>query len=146
MSVGSTPDLRTRHRMMTIVAAAMLVSVAVYWILVEILARLGTVRHAFPGEVRIGYVALALGVIVAYAASIVRRSMLAGGPGDPGARIQVASVVTFALAEIPAILGVVAFLVTGLREAAYPLFVVSIAAHAIYFPRWSQWEEWAKAR
>src|SRR2546426_12809440 len=146
VSIGPTPDLRTRHRMMTIVAAAMLVSVAVYWILVEILARLGTVRHAFPGEVRIGYVALALGVIVAYAASIVRRSMLAGGAGDPGARIQVASVVTFALAEIPAILRVVALLVTGLREAAYPLFVLSIAAHAIYFPRWSQWEEWAKAR
>ena len=72
--------------------------------------------------------------------------MLAGGPGDPGARIQVASVVTFALAEVPAILGVVAFLLTGLREAAYPLFVVAIAAHAIYFPRRSQWEEWAKAR
>ena len=146
MSVGPTPDLRTRHRIMIIVAAAMLVSVAVYWILVEILARVGTVQHSFPGEVRIGYVALALGVIVAYAASIVRRSMLAGGPADPGARIQIASVVTFALAEIPAVLGVVAFLLTGLREAAYPLFVVSIAAHAMYFPRWSRWEEWAKVR
>jgi hypothetical protein len=141
----STVPLRDRHRVVTVVAIAMLGSVGVYWVVVELSARLQKHTPAFPGEVRIGYLAVAVGVIVAYAASIVRRSMLAGGPGDAGARIQVASIVTFALAETPAVLGVVAFLLTGLREAAYPLFVVALAAHALYFPRWSQWEEWARA-
>jgi hypothetical protein len=143
----STVLLRDRHRVVTVIAIAMLVSVGVYWVVVELIARLQTRTYPFPGEVRVGYLAFAVGVIVASAASIVRRSMLAGGPADTdaGARIQVASVVTFALAEIPAVLGVTAFLMTGLREAAYPLFVVAVAAHAVYFPRWSQWEEWAQA-
>jgi hypothetical protein len=141
----STVPLRDRHRVVTVIALGMLVSVGVYWVVVELIARLGTRTYPFPGEVRIGYVALALGVIVASAASVVRRSMLAGGSADAGARIQGASVVTFALAEVAAVLGVTAFLITGLREAAYPLFVVALAAHALYFPRWSQWEEWARA-
>ena len=98
----------------------MVVSVGVYWVVVEFTARLQKFTPAFPGENRIGYVALAAGMIVASAASIVRRSMLAVGPADAGARIQVASIV-------------------------YPLFVVALAAHAVYFPRWSQWEEWARA-
>ena len=143
----STVPLRDRHRVVTVIALAMLVSVGAYWVVVELIARLQTQTYPFPGEVRIGYAALALGVIVASAALLVRRSMLAGCPADAdaGGRIQVASVVTFALAEVPAVLGVTAFQITGLREAAYPLFVVALAAHALYFPRWSQWEEWARA-
>jgi len=141
----STVPLRDRHRVVTVIAVAMVISVGVYWVVVELTARLQKFAPAFPGEVRIGYVALAAGLIVTYAASIVRRSMLAGGPADAGARIQVASIVTFALAETPAVFGLVAFLLTGLREFAYPLFVVALAAQAVYFPRWSQWEEWARA-
>jgi hypothetical protein len=141
----STVPLRDRHRVVTVIAVAMVISVGVYWVVVELTARLQKFTPAFPGEVRIGYVALAAGVIAAYAASIVRRSMLARGPADAGARIQVAGIVTFALAETPAVFGLVAFMLTGLREVAYPLFVVALAAHAVYFPRWSQWEEWARA-
>lgn len=141
----STVPLRDRHRVVTMIAVGMLTSVGVYWVVVELTARIQKFTPAFPGEVRIGYFALAVGVIVAYTASIVRRSMLAGGPGEVGARIQAASIMTFALAQAPAIFGLVAFLLTGLREVAYPLFVVTLAAYAVYFPRWSQWEEWARA-
>lgn len=145
MSVVPRPDLRTRHRMMTIVAAAMMVSVGVSWVLVEVLARTGSVRPAFPGDARIGYLVLGVGVIVALVAGIVRRALLARGPADPGERIQAASIVSFALAEVPAVGGLMVFMLTGLREAAYPLFVLSLAALLLYFPRWSQWEEWAPA-
>jgi hypothetical protein len=131
---------------MTIVAAAMLVSVGVSWVLVEILARLGTVAHPFAGQARVGYLALALGIGFVVVAAIVRRVLLAGAPDDPSRRIPMASVVTFALAEVPATCGLMVFMLTGMREAAYPLFVVSFAGLLLYFPRWGQWEEWAKAR
>ena len=48
-----------------------------------------------------------------------------------------------ALAEVPALFGLVSYMLTGLPTAAYPLFVLSFAALLVYFPRWSQWEELA---
>ena len=141
----SNVPLPDRHRVVTVIAVAMVISVGVYWVIVELTARLWKFTPAFPGEVRIGYVALGAGLIAACAASIVRRSMLAAGLADAGARIQAASIVTFALAEAPGVFGLVAFMLTGLPQVAYPLFVVALAAHAVYFPRWSQWEEWARA-
>jgi hypothetical protein len=55
-----------------------------------------------------------------------------------------ASIVASALAEVPGVGGLVVYLLTGLPAAAYPLFVLSFAALLFYFPRWSQWEEWAR--
>jgi len=131
---------------MTILAVALLVSVGVNCAVVETLARLGTVRHPFPGQAWLGHLVLAVGVGVVIAAGVVRRSLLAGGPADAGVRLQMASIISFALAEIPAVAGLMVFVLTGAREAAYPLFVVSFAGLLLYFPRWGQWEEWARAR
>jgi len=131
---------------MTILAVALLMSVGVNWIVVETLASLGTVRHPLPGQAWIGHLLLAVGIGVVIVAGIARRSLLARGPAEAGDRLQMASVVSFALAEVPAVGGLMVFVLTGVREAAYPLFVVSFAGLLLYFPRWGQWEEWARAR
>lgn len=55
-----------------------------------------------------------------------------------------AVVVALALAETPAVFGILVFVTTGQRGAAYALFLLSLAGLALYFPRWSQWEEWAR--
>ncbi len=144
MSVAPKPDLRAQHRTATIVAVALMVAVASCWSLGPTLARLGTLKPAFAGDARIGYLALALGVVVVVVAGIVRRATLAGSVGEPGARLLAASIVASALAEVPGVGGLVVYLLTGLPTAAYPLFVLSLAALLLYFPRWSQWEEWAK--
>jgi hypothetical protein len=125
-------------------AMALMAAVATCWSLVPTLARLGTLKPAFAGDTRIGYLALALGVVIVLVAGIVRRATLAGGAGEPGARLLAASIVASALAEVPGVGGLVVYLLTGLPAAAYPLFVLSFAALLFYFPRWSQWEEWAK--
>ena len=123
---------------------ALMAAVATCWSLVPTLARLGTLKPAFAGDARIGYLALALGVVIVLVAGIVRRATLAGGAGEPGARLLAASIVASALAEVPGVGGLVVYLLTGLPAAAYPLFVLSFAALLFYFPRWSQWEEWAR--
>jgi hypothetical protein len=146
VSVASKPDLRTQHRAATIVAVALMASVAICWSLVPTLARLGTLKPAFAGDARIGYLALALGVVVVVVAGIMRRATLAGSTGEPAARLLTASIVASALAEAPGVGGLVVYVLTGLPMAAYPLFVLSFAALLFYFPRWSQWEEWVKAR
>ena len=146
MSVAPKPDLRAQHRVAAIVAVALMASVAICWSLVPTLARLGTLKPAFAGDARIGYLALAFGVVVVVVAGIMRRTTLAGSVGEAGARLLTASIVASALAEVPGLLGLVVYMLTGLPTAAYPLFVLSFAALLFYFPRWSQWEEWAKAR
>src|SRR5262249_51601679 len=93
VSVGAEPALGGRHRVMTILAVALLVSVGVNWVVVETLARLGTVRHPFPGQAWLGHLVLAVGVGVVIAAGVVRRSLLAGGPADAGVRLQMASII-----------------------------------------------------
>lgn len=145
MSVVPAPDLRARHRIATIIAIAMIAAVATYWALVEFLDRRRVIKaHPLAGETVVGYGALALGIIVVVAAAAVRRSMLRRGVPDPAMRIQAASIASFAMAESAAVFGLVAFITTGLREAAYPLFVLAFLGLAVYFPRWSQWEEWAR--
>ena len=47
------------------------------------------------------------------------------------------------LAEIPAILGLVLFMVSGLRADFYALLTLSLALLATWFPRLESWREWA---
>jgi hypothetical protein len=116
------------------------------WMLVQILVRLGTLRPAVAGDARIGYLAFGLGVVIVVVAGIMRRATLERGSGDPGARMLTASIIALAFGEAPGPAGLAVYLLTGLPGAAYPLFVLSLGALAFYFPRWSQWEEWAKTR
>lgn len=145
MSIGRSPDLRAQYRVAVTMAAAFIAAVATCWALVSTLARLATLRPAFAGNVQIGRLALALGVVAVVLAGVMRRATLASGGGSPAARLLSASIVALALAEVPAVFGLVAYVLTGLPVAAYPLFVLSLAALLLYFPRWSQWEESAKA-
>jgi hypothetical protein len=145
VSIGRSPDLRAQYRVAVTVAAALIAAVATYWALVPTLARLGALRPAFAGNVQIGHLALGLGVVAVVAAGVMRRATLASGGGPPAARLLSASIVALALAEVPAVFGLVAYVLTGLAAAAYPLFVLSLAALLLYFPRWPQWVESANA-
>jgi hypothetical protein len=78
---------------------------------------------------------------------LVRRALLARSRGEGAAaqarRLIMTSVVTTAFAEVPAILGLVLFMLWGLSGDFYALFALSLALQAIYFPRLDGWREWA---
>ena len=143
MSVARSSDLRTQYRAAVVMTVALMSAVALCWSLVPLLSRVGTLRPAFAGNAGIGHLALVLGIVAVIVAGVMRRTMLACGGGQPAARLLTASVVASALAEVPALFGLVSYMLTGLPTAAYPLFVLSFAALLVYFPRWSQWEELA---
>lgn len=50
--------------------------------------------------------------------------------------------ISFALAEIPAILGVVLFLLTGLIRDFYILLIISGILMLMFFPRYQNWKSW----
>src|SRR2546426_9138011 len=136
----SAPD---QYRPLTIIAAGLLVSVVFYVILVEALSRLAVLRPPFPGNQTLGVVALAASVPPLIVAAVVRRRLSSAGGQSPPV-VATSCVISWALAEVPAILGLVAFLLTGLREAAYGPIAFSLGAHALLFPRRPQWEAWTR--
>ena len=144
MNVAHPLDFRAQYRAAVIMSVALIGAVAICWSLVPLLGRVGTLRPAFTGNAQLGHLALALGVVVVVVAGVMRRVTLARGGGPPAARLLAASVVASALAKAPAVFGLVAYILTGLPTASYALFVLSFAALLFYFPRWSQWEDWAK--
>jgi hypothetical protein len=147
MSMPGFPDPATRRRLVTIIGAALMASCVFYWITAEVFVRTangGRPRGVFPGDARVAHAALIVGVAAVLLAGLARRSLLASGPADPGARIQRAIVLSLVIAEIPAALGIFAVVLTGTTEAGYPLFVLGLAALAFYFPRAAQWEDWTR--
>jgi hypothetical protein len=78
---------------------------------------------------------------------LAARSALRVRPGEDQrglvSRLSRASVVTSALAEIPAVLGLVLFLLTGLSRDFYPLLFVSLFLEFMYFPRLRVWQDLA---
>jgi hypothetical protein len=53
-----------------------------------------------------------------------------------------ASVLTSALAEVPALFGLVLFLMSGLNVDFYVLTFVSLVLMFMFFPRYAGWVEW----
>ena len=78
---------------------------------------------------------------------VVRRALLGRSPaGDTAGqarRLVSTSITIAALAEVPAILGLVLFMLSGLRGDFYVLFVLSLVLQAVYFPRLDGWRQWA---
>lgn len=54
------------------------------------------------------------------------------------------SVITSLLCEIPALLGLVYFLVKGIKKDFYYLVILSAVLLLLYFPRYSNWESLAE--
>jgi len=132
----------------TMVAAAVVVSLAIYLALVEILK---ATLKPFRGFAAIGdmqpvrYAAYGAGAAVVLLILLLRPRLYRRRAGeDTGTaltRLQRASVLTIVLGEIPATLGLVLFLIGGFARDFYSLLFVSIILLFIHFPRRGAWEE-----
>ena len=61
-------------------------------------------------------------------------------------KLSKATLVAFALAELPAINAIGLFFLTGNKIDSGLLIFLSLGASIFYFPRYAQWEEWIRAR
>jgi hypothetical protein len=69
------------------------------------------------------------------------RSRQSGEPPEFGI-LTTAAVITYALCEAPAIFGLVLFFL-GRNSSDFHLFLLcSLFYFAVYFPKFSRWEEW----
>jgi hypothetical protein len=132
--------------MSVFITFSMMVSLVVYVVVVEII-RLGDRAPIAPGVLQVVRLAsFAAGLAVFVAARVARRAMLRKTPTDPLevllARLTRVSVVTAALSEAPAVLGLALFFVGGRRTDFYVMAVLSVVMFAMYFPRMSVWKDW----
>jgi F0F1-type ATP synthase membrane subunit c/vacuolar-type H+-ATPase subunit K len=141
-------NFRQEYRVTTFVAVAMISALVVYAALVTIIQFQHQPFVGFAperlGQLREGFFLAILFVLVGVRMS--RKSVLKKGTGDSPKtlvnKLRTATIVTFALCEVPAILGLVLFLLGGSAKDFYSLALVSLAFMVLYFPRYRHWETW----
>jgi hypothetical protein len=150
MEIETTQKLSRMFRTALFVAAAVLAALPVYILAVEILkgrgVRLGpSLAAGTANALRYGLYGAAVAAVILL--RVLRGMIIRKRPGDsPDRRAQKllqASILTSVLSEVPALLGVVLFLVAGFYRDFYILLIVSLFLMFMFFPRYRNWSEWA---
>ena len=141
-------ELKKELRINAIVSATMMVSVLLYAVVVQIIklqwqstGQLPPQPAAPMKEVFYGAALFFLFVI-----RLARKAILKKTRGDDYRallhKLKLSNLVTFALCEVPAVVGLVLFIRNGLYKEFYILAVCSLLVMFIYFPRYRHWEAW----
>ncbi len=103
------------------------------------------------------YLLLGITVIEFFVIRVMKNLILSGGgrvstlsgQGDPlFSKVQklfTAAIVSFAFCESVAIYGLVLFIIGGSSLDFYLFAFLSLIFFAVYFPKYSQWEEWVNS-
>lgn len=146
-----TDDLRRTHRIAVTINAAVIGTLIIYAVVIEILRRQ---LAPFEGFVEISnasvlrYILYGITVVDIFIIRLMRVSLMRKPPADDLKLVRVkllrASIITAALCEIPAVLGLVFFLLAGSIRDYYQLAGVSFILVFLHFPRYGNWEAWAQ--
>jgi F0F1-type ATP synthase membrane subunit c/vacuolar-type H+-ATPase subunit K len=148
MAIGSA-GLETAYRNAAIICGAMAASTLFYAGVVAVISVVQAPFEGFAGQSEASTLRIALWTVAALEAGLIgvvrgallTRARVEAAATQPG-RLVTTAVITAALAETPAILGLVLFMLFGLRADFYILFAFSLALQAVYFPRLDGWREW----
>jgi hypothetical protein len=127
----------------------MMLSVVIYAVLAELIKAQHKPFEGFsplPQMEILKYLFYGLSVALIFAIKLIRGLFLKRNHSDDlkklVQKLKVADVITYALCEVPAIWGLVLFLIAGAQQDFYILLFYSLALMFIYRPRYSRWEEW----
>ena len=149
MAIGSS-GLEAAYRNAAITCGAMAASTLFYAAVVAVISVSQAPFEGFAGQYQVSTLRIALWTVAVLEALLIafaRRALLtrarAEGAAGQAGRLLMTAVITAALAEVPAILGLVLFMLFGLRGDFYVLLALSLALEALYFPRLDGWRAWA---
>jgi hypothetical protein len=153
-------DEAIRHRLRTVLAplrvvyAAMVGSILVYWIVVQVIRKVGQIprgRDIFAAVDWLRYPLYALGIAACVAILVLRRRLFdpegvvrrARGQNLPEVLSALSSnqVMVFAVGEVPVILGMALYFVGGYLLDFYILAGLSAVAFALAYPSAVEWEQ-----
>jgi hypothetical protein len=155
--------LRAAYRVAVIIGLAMMATLLVYAAIVGILEKdpaLIRGTTALPGsQVEIiKFALIGMTVVIFFVIRFVNALLLkpkgeggavtdarlrqsSGAPPEFGI-LTTAAVITYALCEAPAIFGLVLFFLGGNSSDFHLFLFISLFFFAVYFPKFSRWEEW----
>ena len=149
MAIGPV-GLEAAYRNAAIICGAMAASTLFYAGVVAVISISQASFEGFAGQSQASTLRIALWTVAVLEAGligVVRKVLLTRVRTESATiqagRLVTTSVITAALAELPAVLGLVLFMLFGLRGDFYALFAFSLALQAVYFPRLDGWREWA---
>lgn len=160
MAPDKTAEVQKAHRVTTIIGFGMMASLGMYTVVVEIMKRqapdAGTAVAPDIFAI-IRYVFLGLTVAVLIGTQAIKKMVLSTEKNVPqttvpGAhapdiqRLVTASVVTYAMCEVPAIFGLVMFMIGRSSFDFYLFMLISVLCFSFSFPKFSAWEEWMQER
>lgn len=135
---------KKRYFVARLIYMAFVASLFIYALVVELLT---SQVQSFPSSTNIGwdysklrYLFYGIAVVMIILLRSLRVTLLKKAPLHP------AAIITAAICESPAILGLVLFMLTGIKRDFYFLSVISLFLLFMYFPRYSHWEEESKQR
>lgn len=131
------------HRQSMIITMSIAFSLIGYALVVEALRRMQPDAVPVPAADVLRMVFFALAGVVIFATSLIKTMLLRSVPPSPEARIsrlRTTSILTAALSEIPAVLGLASFLTTRRRGDFYILLVVAAYMIVRHFPQRDAWE------
>ncbi len=145
--------LKRIHKSSLIVYVALMVSIGIYFIVFEVLkSRIPDFqgileRFDLPW---IRYAFYALGLLQIFLIKFIRetftKSVTTVDEKTLISHLNKISTMSAALCEVPAILGLVLFFLSGSTKDFYVLLFISLALFVLFFPRYTNWEEWIKSK
>ncbi len=148
MSSTRSSSLEARYRLAVIISGACAASILVYILLGLLIAKQQDPFSGFlEGQPFVGILAgilLAVGLSNFFVVPLVMKAVCRATSGDGGNGLLFGSIVGIALCEMPAVFGLVLFLLGGDQRVLYGFALLSWLLMALNFPRWEQWREWAR--
>lgn len=143
-------DLKKAYRVTVAIGLAMMGSLVVYLLLTAVLDQPAAIPEG-PGD-ELFYLFIGISAVIFFVIPAVNARMLDPGEERRGSaaagvvpriqKLQNAAIATFALCEVPAILGLVLYFLGRTATDAYLFLVIALFFFATYFPKFSKWEEW----
>ena len=151
--MNQTDDLKKTHNVAFVVNVAIIGTLILYAVVIEILRKQ---LAPFQGLAEITnvsflrYILYGIAILTIFLIRVIR-GMLLRKPSSEDfyllrSRLLQTSLITAALCEIPAILGLILFLLTASLRDYYQLAGVSFILVFLHFPRYGNWEAWIKNR
>lgn len=130
---------KKRYFVARLLYMAFVASLFIYALMAELLTN--QIQN-FPSQINIGidysklrYLFYGIAVVMIILLRSLRGTLLKKAP------LHATSIITAAICESPAILGLVLFMLTGIKRDFYFLLIVSLFLLFMYFPRYSHWQE-----
>jgi hypothetical protein len=143
-------ELQSHLKPAAFIGMAVVASLVLYLVLVEVLRAVNKPFRGFASVADVQparYAVFGASVVVIILIRVLRPRLLRMDPQADAktvlVRLQRAAILTMVLGEVPGILGLGLFLVTGYNVDFYVLLFASLLLVFMYFPRRAAWEEWS---